>query len=168
MSSLSSWLKGIGLDRYVPAFEQHDIDFETLNLLNERDLKSLGVSLGHRKRLLKAIGDLKRTDSGSGATIFQSGQQPLVTEAERRQLTVLFCDLVGSTELSSSMDPEPLRRILLEYEEVCTAAINSFDGYVFQRQGDGIIAYFGFPIAYEDAPERPSGLELRSSRVCHN
>jgi class 3 adenylate cyclase len=160
MNSLSEFLKGIGMHRYLAVFEQHDIDLETLRLLSERDLECLGVSLGHRKRLLIVVSELNSASSATAPS--ETEGHELGVDGERRQLTVLFCDIVGSTELTSRLDPESLRRVLRRYETICSKAISRFDGYVFQRQGDGIVAYFGFPVAHEEAPERAirAGLKI--------
>jgi class 3 adenylate cyclase len=125
--------------------------------LTDQDLKELGLSLGHRKKLLTAIESLstEATDRADAAaddgSIVRSSAQP---EAERRQLTVMFCDLVGSTALSGYLDPEELREVIRAYQGVCTTAIKRYEGFVARYVGDGILAYFGYPLAHEDDAER--------------
>jgi class 3 adenylate cyclase/predicted ATPase len=166
MSSISVWLRELGLEFYAPVFAKHDIDVEALALLSESDLEKLGVSLGNRKKLLQAISRLKSTgvfaERDQTARRDAGTEGPIKLEGERRQLTVLFCDLVGFTELASRLDPETLRGILRQYEDVCVSAVACFDGHVFQRLGDGIVAYFGFPLAHEGEAERAirAGLEI--------
>lgn len=156
MDALDSWLTKLGLERYVQAFRENDVDLETLPLLSDRDLQQLGVSLGHRKLLARALVAQNRAAAAAGDND-PAASIPLLpmfaASGERRQITALFCDLVNSTELSSRMDPELWRDIVRRYEDVCTQAINGFGGYVFQRVGDGIVAYFGYPHAREDASE---------------
>jgi class 3 adenylate cyclase/predicted ATPase len=169
MSALSAWLQELGLELYAPVFAQNDVDLEALGLLTESDLEKLGISLGHRKKLLRAIADRAGGASTAlyreGAASQPSAGKPIGSEGERRQLTVLFCDLVGFTELASRLDPEALRGIIRRYEDVCAGVIARFEGYVFQRLGDGIVAYFGFPLAHEDEAERAirAGLEIVQS-----
>ena len=157
MGDVDEWLERLGLSRYRPVFAEHDIDREILPDLTDQDLEKLGVSLGHRKKLLRAIAELGR----------QTGAAPREPEAapraaERRQLTVLFCDLVGSTELSARLDPEDLRDVMLAYQAACTDVIARFEGHVAKFLGDGVLAYFGWPKAHEDDAERAvrAGLQL--------
>lgn len=143
MDDVSSWLMGIGLGQYAQTFSDNAIDRDVLPDLTDQDLQSLGIVLGHRKKILKAIGQLK-----------DAQPSPVHAEAERRLLTVMFCDLVGSTELSSQMDPEDLRELLRHYQKACTSVVAAYDGFVAQYLGDGIMVYFGYPRAREDAAER--------------
>ena len=154
MTDLQHWLEAIGLAQYADLFAKNDIDWEILPDLTERDLEKLGVSLGHRKKLVKAIqaryGSLQTTSPSD-----HPRSSPKVAQsAERRHLTVLFCDLVGSTSLSAQLDPEELRKILFNFQRCCGDAIRRYDGHIARLMGDGILAYFGFPSAHEDDAER--------------
>ena len=141
-----AWLRDLGLDRHETAFRDNEIDWEVLPELSEADLEKLGLPLGPRKKLLKAIAALSaERSSASPAT---------GAEAERRQLTVLFCDLVGSTELSGRLDPEDLSEVMRAYQGCCAEVIGRFSGYVAKYLGDGVLAYFGYPQAHEDDAER--------------
>jgi class 3 adenylate cyclase len=142
---IAVWLRGLGLERYELAFRDNEIDWETLPKLTAQDLKDLGVVLGgHRRKLLAAIGALQ----GGAAP---SMQRPSV--AERRQLTVMFCDLVGSTELASRLDPEDLHEVVAAYQRAVADVVAEFDGFVAKYMGDGVLAYFGYPRAHEDDAE---------------
>jgi class 3 adenylate cyclase len=151
---ISAWLKGLGLGQYQQAFQDNEIDERVLPSLTAEDLKDLGLKLvGHRRRLLDAIAAL----SGSAPTVAvtRGTLDPAPrTDAERRQLTVLFCDLVGSTPLSSQLDPEDLREVIAAYHLAAADAVRSFEGFVAKYMGDGILAYFGYPRAHEDDAER--------------
>ena len=149
MGDVDEWLERLGLSRYRPVFAEHDIDREILPDLTDQDLEKLGVSLGHRKKLLRAIAELGRQESAA-----QREPEAAPRAAERRQLTVLFCDLVGSTELSARLDPEDLRDVMLAYQAACTDVIARFEGHVAKFLGDGVLAYFGWPKAHEDDAER--------------
>src|SRR5579859_2341092 len=146
MDDVSSWLTGIGLSQYAQLFSDNAVDGEVLVDLTEEDLAGLGIVLGHRKKILKAIDQLKTAEAPPAA--------PERHEAERRLLTVMFCDLVGSTELSSRMDAEDMRELLRHYQKACTSVVAAYDGFVAQYLGDGIMVYFGYPRAREDAAER--------------
>ncbi len=170
MSDVMQWLEQLGLSQYVSAFVENDIDERILADLTDADLKELGItSLGHRKILLKAIASLQddgsssRAPSGEGEA--ETGSSSAAADAEHRQLTVMFCDLVGSTELSQRLDPEDLRDVNRAYQDACKAAIEHFDGYVARYMGDGVLAYFGYPQAHEDDAERAmrAGLEVVAS-----
>jgi len=159
--SVSGWLQQLALERYAQVFAENDIDIDALRLLGEADLEKLGVSLGHRKRMLRAIGELNgEIERAPGPTMVgvtprQSGSEPATGDTgERRHLTVLFCDMVGFTELASRVDPEVLQRIVEIYEDACEACVTRYGGQVFMRLGDGIIAFFGYPLAHEDEAER--------------
>jgi class 3 adenylate cyclase/predicted ATPase len=154
---ITTWLDGIGLAQYATVFVESAIDFEILPDVTEADLEKLGVALGHRKRILRAIAAL------SGGSLAPAGNAPLAqSKAERRQVTVLFCDLVGSTALAVKLDPEDLRDVIRTYQGSCAAAITQMGGYVARFMGDGLIAYFGYPQAHEDDAERAvrAGLDL--------
>ncbi|MEK6209390.1 MAG: AAA family ATPase [Pseudomonadota bacterium] len=162
MQSVSSWLKLLSLEQYSRVFADNDVDLDVLRILGDKDLQDLGVSFGHRKKLLKAIAEL------NGAEANQLAPSPAAVTAtggERRQLTVLFCDMVGFTELASRVDPEVLQRIIRSYEDACAVCVTRYEGYVFQRLGDGIVAFFGYPLAHEGEGERAirAGLEIIES-----
>jgi class 3 adenylate cyclase len=154
--SIAAWLNDLGLGQYEQAFSDNDIDSGLLPTLTECDLRELGVkSLGHRKRLLAAISALsgqREYRSESFAQVVGSG--PATPQAERRQLTVMFVDLVGSTMLASRLDPEDMREILRAYQNAVTGEIARVQGHVAKLMGDGVLAYFGWPHAGEDDAER--------------
>ena len=144
---ISAWLHSLGMRRYEEAFRANEIDAGVLPSLTAQDLKDLGVTLvGHRRRLLDAIAALDTRASAS------SDASP--PTAERRQLTVIFCDLVGSTELSARLDPEDLREVIAGYHYAVSGVVAEFDGFVAKYMGDGVLAYFGYPRAHEDDAER--------------
>ena len=155
MSDLRAWLRANKFEQYVDAFEANDIDLDILPELTEQDLAALGVSLGNRRRLMKAIAE-RATESGRTAPQHPPapGRTAASAEAERRQVTVLFCDLVGSTALSRTVDPELLGTLIRHYQDAAAGAIGRFGGFVAKFMGDGVLAYFGFPHAFEDAAER--------------
>jgi class 3 adenylate cyclase/predicted ATPase len=151
---VAAWLRDLGLARYEEAFRDNDIDAEVLADLTDPDLEKLGVSLGHRKKLLKAIAALQESpeiEQGAGSS---ATAKPQTHVAERRQLTVLFCDLVGSTELSAKLDPEDLGQVIRAYHGACTEVVERWGGHVAKYMGDGVLAYFGWPQAHEDEAER--------------
>jgi class 3 adenylate cyclase len=146
---IAAWLRGLGLEQYEVAFHANEIDASVLPRLTAEDLKDLGVTLvGHRRRLLDAIAALSDDPRAAEAT------RAAATEAERRQLTVMFCDLVGSTELAARLDPEDLRDVIGAYHRAVTGAVTSFEGFVAKYMGDGVLVYFGYPQAHEDDAER--------------
>jgi class 3 adenylate cyclase/predicted ATPase len=143
------WLRGLGLERYATAFSDNDVDAAVLPRLTADDLIALGVtSVGHRRKLLDAIAALR----GDVAPVPEPAAT--VLPAERRQLTVMFCDLVGSTALSSQLDPEDLREVIAAYHRAVAEIVRSFDGFVAKYMGDGVLVYFGFPSAHEHDAER--------------
>jgi class 3 adenylate cyclase len=151
---VAAWLQGLGLERYVPAFRDNEIDWDALPKLSAEDLKDLGVVLGgHRRRLLDAIAALGATATAASATAAPR-DLPAPAAAERRQLTVMFCDLVGSTALSARLDPEDLREIIAAYHRAVAEVVAEFDGFVAKYMGDGVLVYFGYPRAHEDDAER--------------
>ena len=157
---IAEWLRRLGLGQYAPAFAQNDIDEDVLLSLQADDLRELGVvSIGHRRRLLDAIAALRQP--GSAVEPAAPAAMPTV-EAERRQLTIMFCDLVGSTALSARFDPEDLRELIGAYHRCVSATVTCFDGFVAKYMGDGVLVYFGYPQAHEDDAERAvrAGLTL--------
>jgi class 3 adenylate cyclase/predicted ATPase len=162
---IAGWLKRHGLAQYARAFKEHNIGFDVLPELGDVDLRELGVLLGDRKRLLKAIADLRTPPESAGdAMTSAAARRPRIhrVDPERRQLTLLFCDLVASTELSARLDPEDLREVVHAYQACVATVVTRFEGYVAKYLGDGVLAYFGYPGAHEDDPERAvrAGLEL--------
>src|SRR5246127_1384461 len=151
---VAAWLQDLGLERYVPAFRDNDIDAEVLPKLTAEDLISIGVSsVGHRRKLLDAIGSLGMAVPAAAVTAPAPGA-PAQVDAERRQLTVMFCDLVGSTEPSARLDPEDLREVIAAYHRAVADVVRTFDGFVAKYMGDGVLVYFGYPRAHEDDAER--------------
>src|SRR5215831_7218852 len=142
---VSDWLRKLGLERYEVAFRDNEIDWEALPRLTAEDLKDLGVVLGsHRRKLLDAIAGLHRK------TAVVAERLAAAPAAERRQLTVMFCDLVGSTALATRLDPEDLREVIGAYHRCVAAVIEGSGGFVAKYMGDGVLAYFGYPQAHED------------------
>ena len=155
---IGGWLRDLGLERYEQVFRENEIDERVLPKLTADDLKELGIAaLGHRRLLLEAIAAL-RTD----ATSAEAPPPPTASgitrprpaiEGERRQLTIMFCDLVGSTALSARFDPEDLREIIAAYHRAVSDTVSRFAGFVAKYMGDGVLVYFGYPSAHEDDPE---------------
>src|SRR6185437_1154126 len=158
---IETWLRGLGLQQYLAAFRDNAIDAEILPELTDADLEKIGVVLGHRKRLLKAIATLAAPAPVVKATPVGSARSP-GDGAERRHLTVMFCDLVGSTALSARMDPEDLREVISTYQKCVATTVRRFDGFLAKYMGDGVLVYFGYPRAHEDDAERAvrAGLSL--------
>ncbi len=151
---VAEWLRGLGLEQYAPAFRDNDIDEEVLRRLTGEDLRELGVtSIGHRRRLLDAISALGAVSADVVST-GASPEAPVPAEAERRQLTVMFCDLVGSTALSAQLDPEDLREVIAAYHRAVAEIVTRSNGFVSRYMGDGVLVYFGFPQAHEDDAEQ--------------
>ena len=147
--NIGDWLRGLGLARYEAVFRDNAIDAEVLPELTEADLEKLGVLLGHRKRMLRAI-----AEPGTAPLRAAPAPQRAPDPAERRQLTVMFCDLVGSTALAARLDPEDLREVIAAYHRAAADVIRSLDGFVAKYMGDGVLVYFGYPQAHEDDAER--------------
>ena len=161
MQQIGDWLKQFGMSEYAERFAENRIDLSVLPDLTDQHLKDLGIALGDRLKMLRAIREL------SGAVL--ESPQPAFTEppktqdtAERRQVTVLFSDLVGSTALSARMDPEDLREVISAYQKCVAETVLRFGGFVAKYMGDGVLVYFGYPQAHEDDAERAvrAGLEL--------
>jgi len=166
MDALSTWLQVLGLERYAAVFAENGVDFETVHLLTESDLERLGILLGHRRKLVKAIAQLDGTRAPAPVahTVHQDcpTHESISVAAQRRQLTVMFCDLVGSTALTQRLDPEQLRELMRAYQQACAAIIEKYQGHVAQYLGDGLMVYFGWPQAHEDDADRSVrvGLEV--------
>ena len=165
MQQIADWLEKLGLGQYAQQFAENDINFTILSDLSDQDLKELGVSsLGHRRQLLRAIAELSiQTSPPKLATAAPASVVPEPPDkAERRQVTVMFADLVGSTALSARMDPEDLRDVISAYQKCVAETVRRFDGFVAKYMGDGVLVYFGYPQAHEDDAERAvrAGLEI--------
>jgi predicted ATPase/class 3 adenylate cyclase len=159
MTGIAEWLASIGLGEYAGRFDENAIDLSVVRDLTEQDLKDLGVLLGHRRKMLRAIAELR----GDVLRTSEAGAKPAPRDsAERRQLTVLFCDLVGSSALSARLDPEDLRVVIGAYHTCIAEVIARSDGVIARYMGDGVLAYFGYPQAHEDDAEQATraGLAL--------
>src|SRR6516165_10300450 len=147
----AEWLQSIGLGEYAQRFAENAIDVSILRDLTDQDLKELGVLLGHRRKMLRAIAELGVTTAIAPAAPAAKPERRPSDEAERRHLTVMFCDLVGSTALSTRLDPEDIRRVMASYQGAIGSVIGRHQGMIAQYMGDGVLAYFGYPIAHEDS-----------------
>ena len=161
MQQIADWLKTLGMSEYAERFAENGIDVSVLSDLTDQDLKDIGVLLGHRRKMLRAIGELHGTVRGPRESVVAPEPKPQDT-AERRQVTVMFSDLVGSTALSARMDPEDLREVISAYQNCVAETVRRFDGFVAKYMGDGVLVYFGYPQAHEDDAERAvrAGLEV--------
>ena len=166
MQQIADWLEKLGMSEYAERFAENDIDVGVLSELTDKDFDRLGVSIGHRRKIIRAIREfavsplLDVTERpASAATAAQAAPRDT---AERRQVTVMFSDLVGSTALSARMDPEDLREVISAYQECVSETVGRLGGFIAKFMGDGVLVYFGYPHAHEDDPERAvrAGLEL--------
>src|SRR5215469_9472708 len=151
MQQITDWIQKLGLGQYADRFAENDIDFAILADLTDQDLEKIGVaSLGHRRKLLRAITELK------GGLEPRAAVAPVAPHdtAERRQVTVMFSDLVGSTALSARMDPEDLREVISAYQRCVADTVRRLGGFVAKYMGDGVLIYFGYPEAHEADAER--------------
>jgi class 3 adenylate cyclase/tetratricopeptide (TPR) repeat protein len=166
MQQIADWLQNLGLGQYAQLFAENDINFAILADLTDQDLQEIGVtSLGHRRQLLRAITELKGGETGTPKPATEYKYIAPVTPhdtAERRQVTVMFADLVGSTALSAHMDPEDLREVIAAYRKCTAETVRHLGGFVSQYLGDGVLVFFGYPQAHEDDAERAvrAGLQL--------
>ena len=151
IKGIAEWLTSLGLGEYRQRFAENAIDLSVVRDLTEQDLKDLGVLLGHRRKILRAIAEL---DIAALAPADAVTGPLLRDEAERRQLTVMFCDLVGSTALSARLDPEDMWRVIASYHACINEVISRHQGMIAQYMGDGVLAYFGYPRAQEDDAEQ--------------
>ena len=155
MTEIVQWLKTLGLDKYIPIFERHEIDLESLAWLSADDLEEMGIALGPRKKILNAIAASSRSEI--------AGSIPsAIPKAERRHLTILFCDMVASTEYAYALDPEDFRHVMGNFLQTCGSVVRRHNGMVANYVGDAIKAFFGYPVAAEDDAERAllAGLEI--------
>src|SRR6516164_2644303 len=158
MKGITEWLASIGLSEYAQRFADNAIDLSVIRDLTEQDLKDLGVLLGHRRKILRAITELPAAPAPTEtATELVARDEP-----ERRHLTVMICDLVGSTALSARLDPEDMNSVMDAYHAACARITRTYDGFLAEFRGDGILAYFGYPLAHEDDAERTvrAGLDI--------
>ncbi len=159
---IGRWLEDLGLSKYADAFAENEIDSTVLPDLSEADFEKIGIPMGPRKKMLRAIKKLNVAAQGTESTVEARVGRAVSAEAERRQLTVMFCDLAGSTALSERLDPEDLREVLRAYQENCSEIIGRYDGHIAKYIGDGLLVYFGYPQAHEDDAQRAvrAGLEI--------
>jgi class 3 adenylate cyclase/tetratricopeptide (TPR) repeat protein len=162
MQQIGDWLAKLGLAEYAQRFVENRVDFTVLPDLNDQDLKDLGVVLGDRRKILRAIARLKSTETAATKLETEVEIARPQEVAERRQVTVMFSDLVGSTALSARMDPEDLREVISAYQNCVARTVRRYNGFIAQYMGDGVLAYFGYPQAHEDDAERAvqAGLDL--------
>src|ERR1700758_1681231 len=162
MKTIADWLSQVGMHEYTQRFAENGIGLDILTDLTDQDLEKIGVTtLGHRRRLLRAIANPKAAEKVPTATaVAVAPRSP--DPAERRQVPVMFSDLVGSTALAARMDPEDLREVLSAYQKCVAETVRRFGGFVAKYMGDGVLVYFGYPQAHEDDAERAvrAGLEL--------
>jgi class 3 adenylate cyclase len=154
MQQIADWLEKLGMSEYAQPFAENGIDFGVLPDLTDQDLKDIGVLLGHRRKLLRAIAELNEVEKGPP----KAAPPPAIAvtprgTAERRQVTVMFSDLVGSTALSARVDPEDLREVISSYQKCVANTVQRFGGFVAKYMGDGVPVYFGYPQAHEDDAE---------------
>ena len=175
MQDVAQWLKSIGLDQYAEVFVENAIGFDVLHELKEKHLKEIGIVLGDRLRLLAAVKALETPPPATPTeAVRKSKSAPAsgrpVSDAERRQLTVMFCDCVDSTALSTQLDPEDMRELITAFQNTARGGVEKYAGFIARYMGDGILVYFGYPQAHEDDAERAvrAGLEIVHSIVQHN
>ena len=162
MQQIAEWLEKLGLAEYAQRFAENGIDFSVLPDLTDQDLKEIGVILGHRRKILRAIANLEIERRLPAAASVAPVKTAATEIAERRQVTVMFSDLVGSTALSARMDPEDLREVISSYQKCVAETVQRFGGFVAKYMGDGVLIYFGYPQAHQDDAESAvrAGLEL--------
>jgi class 3 adenylate cyclase len=174
MQQIADWLEKLGMSEYTQRFVENGVDLSVLPDLTDQDLKDLGVVLGHRRKILRAIAALDDVPAALAAPVTTSGAPeaappPIsaVAEAtgERRYLTVMFCDLVGSTSISAGLDAEDWRDLVGAYLDAASAAVTEMGGHVAKKLGDGLMALFGYPIAQENDTERAARAALAIQRV---
>jgi class 3 adenylate cyclase len=161
MQQIADWLEKLGMPEYSERFSENKIDVSVLPHLTDQDLKDIGVALGHRRKILAAIAEFAGVAPAASKPVL-AAEPKTRDSAERRQVTVLFSDLVGSTALSARMDPEDLREVISAYQKCVAETVQRFGGFVAKYMGDGVLVYFGYPQAHENDAERAvrAGLEL--------
>jgi class 3 adenylate cyclase len=165
MKQIADWLEKLGMSEYAQRFADNGIDISVLRYLTDQDLKDIGVLLGHRRKMLAAISELTGATPVASDAAAVEAQPKIQDSAERRQVTVMFSDLVGSTALSARMDPEDLREVIAAYHKCVAGIVHRFDGFVAQYLGDGVLVYFGYPLAHEDDAERAVRAGLLHART---
>jgi class 3 adenylate cyclase/predicted ATPase len=171
MQQVADWLEKLGLGQYAQRFAENDISFFVLPDLTDQDLKEIGVSLGHRRQLLRAIANLDRAAVTSAQSITRAPiadtpvEQPVEAAGERRHVTVMFCDLVDSTGIAARLDAEEWRDLVGAYVDAASTAVVEMGGKVVNKLGDGLMALFGFPVAQENDAERAARAALASQRA---
>ena len=167
MQGIADWLKQLGLGQYTQRFAENEIDVTVLRHLTDQDLREIGVPLGHRRKILAAIREDVRSPAPVTSEPVSHLEPTSQASAERRQITVMFSDLVGSTALSAQMDPEDLRELISAYQKCVAEAVLCFGGFVAKYLGDGVLVYFGYPEAHEDDAERAvrAGLQVIASVI---
>jgi SAM domain (Sterile alpha motif)/Adenylate and Guanylate cyclase catalytic domain len=186
MQQIADWLEKLGMSEYAQRFAENRIDFSVLRELTDQDLKELGVLLGDRRKMLRAIADIngieKDTPAAPARAIAASGRTPVATEpiptatpppisaaaevsGERRYVTVMFCDLVGSTSISAKLDAEEWRDLVSAYLDAACAAVTEMGGHVAKKLGDGLMVLFGYPVAQENDAERAARAALAIQRA---
>src|SRR5215475_4055990 len=173
MQQIADWLEKLGMSEYAKCFAENRIDFSVLRDLTDQDLKDLGVVLGDRRKLLRAVSNIDDKSLGVAPEPVLSSARPTtaaVTEAtgERRYLTVIFCDLVGSTGISAQLDAEEWRDLVGSYLDAASAAVAEMGGHVAKKLGDGLLALFGYPLAHENDVERAVRAALSIQRALHD
>ncbi len=160
--NIHQWLVDLDLEKYSDIFSENEITLDDVKDLGEADLSELGLPMGPRKRLLRAIQGLLSRSPELGGRMADPPPKRRRNTGERRLLTVMFCDLVGSTALSHQLDPEDLRDLINRYEDAVVNAVQDYDAHVAKFLGDGVLVYFGWPLAYEDQAERAvrAGLDV--------
>ena len=161
MQQIADWLQKLGMAEYAECFADNKIDVSVLRHLTDQDLKDIVIPLGHRRKMLAAIAELSGASPSKHEPV-GGVELKLQDAAERRQVTVMFSDLVGSTALSARMDPEDLREVISAYQKCVAQTVQRFGGFIAKYMGDGVLIYFGYPQAHEDDAERAvrAGLEL--------
>jgi len=163
LSDIETWLTEVGLDKYVSAFAEADIEFTDLAHLTDEDLKEIGLPVGPRRRAIEAIKRLSDNPDTSVPEVqtkpaslpeAASPPQPSTSDAERRHLTVMFIDLVSSTEMAGRIDAEDMRNVITNYQNTVAGVVSRYEGFVAKFMGDGVLCYFGWPRANEDDAER--------------
>src|ERR1700730_14898613 len=150
---IADWLQKLGMSEYAQRFAENRIDLSVLPDLTDQDLEKMGVVLGDRRKILRAI-SLIPSEAPAVPQATAADEWPRQDTAERRQLTIMFCDLVGSTALSARLDPEDLRPIIGDYHRCCKELVERNGGFIAKYMGDGVLSYFGYPQAHEHDAER--------------